>query len=250
MQTLSKVVQDRFVEFFRAHVDVVAAIAEHFTRDPLRAQQLAVAVFTEAWHRFQLVEPADRAAVLYDHLYRLLWELDLPPATVDELPYPPIEGEWSPLRPSDVFVASVLIRAAEALDPRVDWPLLHLMVRAGVSTEMWAKIVERPVADTARRISSYQLAAHRATQAAALVLAGPECAERPLASAGASVDHLLAHTSACVACNGFCEMLVPTPRLIAAAAYTDLGPGGRQKVLNAVFAAPAPAGRRSRRLRF
>lgn len=255
MQTPATATQTRYIEFFRAHVDPALAIAEHFTQSENEAVLIATEVLAAAWSRFALLDPQSRHPALLDHLYRRIWEAPKPPPRLVELPYAPIDGEWSALRPSDAWAGTLLLRNAEALDTRIDWPLLHLMVRADLSAQTWALITQRPSPETSRRIASYQLGAHRAVAAAALLTAGPACPTRPALLPPFSptapslpatqvpsnaVAHMTAHTATCVVCNGFVEFLVPTPRLIAVASFTSPGPAGRQRILDQVFASERP----------
>lgn len=236
MQVPSRAAQTRFTEFFRAHIDRLVFIAEHFSQDPITAQLIATEIMSDLWQRFTVLEPEDRVLAIYDALYRRIHSAAFPLPPIRDLDYAPIEGEWSPLRPSDAWAATVLLHAAQHVDDNVDWPLLHIMVRAGVSSEAWSRVTQLTTEAEVRRVTAHQLTAHRCVCAAALELAGPPCSTRPRLADGASLEHLLAHWSNCVVCSGFVSLLIPTARLISGVSFTKIGPVDRQRILNEVFA--------------
>ncbi len=247
MGSTSRALYQRYSGFFSTHVDAVFMIAEHFSHEFAESEKWTSDVFRGMWGRFAALEPADREAALYDALYRRIHagSLGLPPLRT--VSHAPLEGEWSPVRPSDSYVATTLLWGAESVNPQIDWPVLHLLVRTGLTTDMWSQITQRTLQATTRTLRSYQHGAHSALMIAALEMAGPRCVKRPRLEEGAAPFDIEGHIFTCVDCNGFTELLVPVQRLIIGAAHTKLQPADKQRMFSsALKGISAPTAHRSR----
>lgn len=237
----------RYAEFYSANIDTVFSLVEFFAYDFSLTELTVIDIFASSWKGFAKTEPDKRLAALYDTTYRHIRMLDVGPPPLRAMDRAPIEGEWSPLRPSDVHLGTSLLYASQNVSPTLDWHVLHLLVKTPITTLDWAHISQRTLEFTTRYLAAQQLSAHRSVLVAACELTGPECSNRPLLSHGAEPVSVVAHLAACTICNGFTELLVPTRRLISASAHTKLRPADRQRMLAAAISGPdGPAAHRSR----
>lgn len=221
----------RFSEFFFANVDAVFGVVEHFARDFNSAELLVSRILGNVWSVFGAVPPEHRDLLLYDLTHRFINQSGPPPPPVLPIPYAPLDGEWSPLRPSDTHAARVILWSAEGAAPSIDWPLLFLLVRTPLDVVGWSRVTERKVDALTRDIALHQSYATQAIRAVIFEEHGPDCPARPTLASGAIPPDIAGHVSVCGVCNVFASMLIPPPRLVQSSASTKLSAADRNRIL-------------------
>lgn len=219
----------RFGSLFSTHVDAMVAVSEHFVGDFVAATSSTAAVWSQMWQLWEVVTPQMQRPALMDLTYREIYRAGISYRAPSAMPASaPIDGEWSPLRPSDQFAASVILSAAQAYAPTLDWPLLFLLVRTKFTADDWALATQRTLDRVLGDIRALQLSAEAVIVSVMLDIYGPSCAARPALTVHHGVQLALKHLEECPVCGPYRSLLVQPARLVSATAATTLTPSDRQ----------------------